>query len=126
MLVTLFKDRLMHTNSNKQKIIYKNEKYKIHYEGFVFSHKRQLERFKELRNLEEQNLIKNLHVKEEFNLGTLKALNGKPLRYFVDFVYFDIKKQETIYEDVKKHLDEFAFCKRQLFEQFKGIKIKII
>lgn len=116
----------MTSGFNRKNIIYKNEKAKIHYEGFVFAHKRQLERYKILRNMEEQNLIKNLRVKEEFNLGDLKALNGKPLRYFVDFVYYDNERQEMIYEDVKKHLDEFAYCKRQLFEHFKNIKIKII
>lgn len=118
----------MQSNNNHKNLIYKQEKekYKIHYDGFSFNNKRQLERYKFLKEQEKEGKIKDLQIKPDFPLSTLKALNGKPLRFFVDFVYYDIDKNETVYEDVKKHMDEFAYCKRQLLEMFKNIKIKII
>lgn len=118
----------MQSNSNHKNLIFRHEKekVKIHYDGFSFNNKRQLERYKDLKSLEQSGKIKDLHIKQDFQLSTLKALNGKPLRFFVDFVYYDMDKQEVVYEDVKKHMDEFAYCKRQLLEMFRNIKIKII
>lgn len=122
----------MINNFNRKNVIYSHEKekHKIHFDGFTFDSKRQLERYKELKELADKNLIKDLTLKKEFNIesaeiGFLKSLNGKPLRYFVDF-YYETSDGQRIYEDVKRHLDEFTFCKQQLVQIFKKIKIKIV
>lgn len=110
--------------------MHEKEKHKIHVDGFAFNSKREVERYNYLKELEENGLIRDLTIKKEFTLsselGMLHALNGKPLRYFIDFTYFDIEKGHLVYEDVKKHLDEFTYCKRQILEMFAKITIKIV
>lgn len=121
----------MHGQTNQHRIFKNEHKKKIHYDGFCFSHKRELERYKFLKGRLENGEIRDLTVKKEFELGNseygaLRALNGKPLRYFVDFSYVDVETGQIVYEDVKKHLDEFANCKKQILQMFKHITIKIV
>ena len=121
----------MHGQSNVHRIYASETKKKIHFDGFCFSHKRALERYKYLKGRLDNGEIRDLIVKKEFNLecsefGSLRALNGKPLRYFVDFCYVEVETNQMIYEDVKKRQDEFANCKKQILQMFKHITIKIV
>lgn len=131
MVVIAMERHKMHGQNHNHRGIFSKTSTKIRVDGFVFLNKRELDRYKVLKNREALGEIVDLEVKKEFNLGydefgLMKALNGKPLRYFIDFVYTETQTKQKVYEEVKKHHDEFSNCKRQLLQWFNKISIKVV
>ena len=96
---------------------YKNKKVTVN--GKVFDSKKEAKRYCELIKLEQAGLIKDLETQKKFLLLDTFKKNGttyKQIRYYADFVYFDIYSKKTIVEDVKGIKTQVYKIKRKLFE----------
>ena len=122
---------------------YKNKK--VEFEGMVFDSKKELCRYKELKELERQGLISDLKLQVPYELIPAqyetferygkrgqrlkdgKRLLERPLTYIADFVYTQDGK--TVVEDVKGYRNAASagyakfVCKRKLMLYINGVKI---
>ena len=121
---------------------YKNKK--VEFEGMVFDSKKELSRYKELKELEQQGLISDLQLQKAYELIPAqyetferygkrgqrlkdgKRLLERPLTYIADFVYTQDGRLHA--EDVKGYRKGSAYnmfvVKRKLMLYVHGIRIK--
>lgn len=114
---------------------YKEKKNKYHNEiievdGEKIDSKKEYERYKELKLLENQGIIKDLRRQVRFELQPSYKKNGKLVRgiyYIADFVYIDTFKGQKIVEDTKGYRTEIYKLKKKIFEYvYKDLEIKEI
>ena len=123
---------------------YKNKK--VEFEDMVFDSKKELSRYKELKELEQQGLISDLQLQKVYELIPAqyetferygkrgqrlkdgKRLLERPLTYIADFVYTQDGK--LVVEDVKGYRNTASagyakfVIKRKLMMYVHGIRIK--
>lgn len=91
---------------------------KVVYDGIKFDSKKEFTRYRELKILEQRNLIKDLELQVPFILFQ-KSKYGRVVKYVADFVYFDVEKNKKIVEDVKGFkTDVYKLKKRILAEKY--------
>lgn len=96
---------------------YRNEK--VYLDGIKFDSNRECQRYIELKTMLNAGLIKNLELQKTFVLQEGYSINGhkvRPITYKADFVYFDVKSQKVIVEDVKGMRTDVYKIKKKLFE----------
>lgn len=122
----------MRTSGQRRK--YNN--VKCHYNGITFDSKKELARYKELRELERIGIISQLEVHKSFKLI---LPNGKPViirglkknttaRFLPDFVYKD-QFGKTVVEDVKSPItakEKYFRLKKAIFEAIYGLEVRIV
>ena len=91
----------------------KGNKYnntKCEFEGLKFDSKKERDRYIELKQMQENNLIKDLKLQVKFVLfEKFKDQFGKTHReiaYIADFTYFDIEDDTFVVEDLKSRITE--------------------
>lgn len=91
-------------------------------DGISFDSKREAERYRELLVLERCGRIKNLNLQPEF---LIIVNDTKVCTYRADFSFFDIRKGESVVEDVKSKATKTPLyeLKRKLFEAIYGRKV---
>jgi hypothetical protein len=83
--------------------------------GITFDSKKEALRYKELKLLEDSNIIMNLARQVPFEL--VPKQNGeRAVKYIADFVYINVQTGETIVEDVKGFKTDVYKIKRKLFK----------
>ncbi|WP_270525766.1 DUF1064 domain-containing protein [Longibaculum muris] len=104
---------------------YKNEKIVI--DGHKFDSNAEGQRYLDLKLLERAGEIKDLRLQYKFVLqeGYVNHKGKKicPITYVADFVYYDVKKECTVVEDVKGMLTDVYKLKKKMFEFRYGIPI---
>lgn len=112
---------------------YKNKK--VQYDGMTFDSKKELSRYKELKTLEQTNVISGLVCQERFLLIDKQPLdrprksgkrfirNEKAVHYVADFVYIVNKTGEQVVEDTKGFKTADYIIKRKLMKKVHGIEI---
>ena len=79
---------------------------KVTVDGLTFDSRREAERWAELQDLEERNLIFNLKRQVRIEIVPSQKENGKvverPIFYVADFTYYDSDSNYVV-EDVKPH-----------------------
>jgi hypothetical protein len=96
---------------------YHNTKVKI--DGVVFDSKLEGIRYRELKLLEKQGLIKDLVLQPSYTLIPSFKKNSKTYRkasYKADFSYYDNELGKTIIEDTKGFKTDVYKLKKKLFE----------
>jgi hypothetical protein len=87
-------------------------------DGHVFDSKAEMHRYLFLRDLERRGVIKDLELQPEYVLipGFSSSKHGKqrPVRYYADFRYLEIKTGRRIVEDVKGCITDSYRIKRTL------------
>ena len=94
---------------NKEKIV----------DGIKFDSKLEARRYIQLKLLQRAGEITDLRMQVEFVLQPSYKKNGKTIRaikYIADFVYYDVKRKETIVEDTKGFRNEVYKLKKKIFE----------
>ncbi len=105
---------------------------KVVYDGMTFDSKKEMNRYIELRILENAGYIKELKRQVKIELVPTFRLNGKTYRsisYYADFMYYDAEEDKTVVEDVKSRITKqlpVYKIKKKLLAYFKGIEIKEI
>lgn len=102
----------------------KKSKYnavKTEIDGIVFDSKKEAQRYKELKLLEQVGEITNLRLQVPYVL-IAKSKYGMPIRYIADFVYEE--NGNEIVEDTKGYRTDVYKIKRRLMAEKYGIKIK--
>lgn len=93
---------------------------KVIVDGIKFDSIKEANRFKELMMLKRAGLIKELELQPVFVLQPKYTnSNGENIReitYKADFIYFDIKLDRYIVEDVKGFKTDVYKLKKKLFE----------
>ena len=107
---------------------------KTRYEGILFDSKLECDRYKYLKQLEKQGLIKELKTQYPFEL-IAKQSKGRDrinsivrknsdvisaVKYYADFVYFNVKKCTWIVNDAKGRTTEVYKLKLKLFKSLNG------
>lgn len=109
---------------NKSK--YKNRKVII--DGIEFDSIKEANRYKELKILQRQEIIKDLRRQVKFELQPSYKKNNKTIRaiyYIADFVYYDTEKGKVIVEDTKGFRTEIYKLKKKIFEyRYPDMEIK--
>jgi hypothetical protein len=83
--------------------------------GITFDSKKEALRYKELKLLEDSNIIMNLARQVPFEL--VPKQNGeRAVKYIADFVYINVQTGVTIVEDVKGFKTDVYKIKRKLFK----------
>lgn len=96
---------------------------KVQIDGIWFDSKREGARYTELKAMQRAGLINALQCHPAFPVG----INGKFICTTVlDFRYFDFKRNDLIYEDVKGKDNPLSQLKRKLVEAEYGIKVEIV
>ena len=97
--------------------------HKTEYDGIVFDSKAECDRYKVLKALEIQGIIKGLEMQKTYKLVKGRWSNGKPFSasYKADFVYS--LDGEIIVEDVKGYKTETYLLKKKLMKVLYGIEI---
>ncbi len=105
---------------NYKSSILKYHNIKIWYKGIKFDSKKEMDRYKELEWLENNDYICCLELQKKFLLQegyvNKKSKKIRPIYYIADFYYFDITKGEWVVEDVKGIKTEVYKLKKKLFE----------
>lgn len=127
----------------------RNNKYgakKCQYNGIVFDSKKEMQRYQELLLMQRAGEIKDLELQKKYLLipaqedpdapvtyytrGEKKGqpkprkILEAPCTYIADFVYYDVRKNETVVEDAKgMRLKEYKI-KRKLMLYVHKIKIR--
>lgn len=103
---------------------------KVEYDGHTFDSKREAQRYKELKDLEEAHKISNLRLQVPFELipSQRDLKTGKVIEractYKADFVYFDNATCERVVEDTKGFKTKDYIIKRKLLLQRYGLRIR--
>lgn len=118
---------------------YKNTKIEV--DGIMFDSKKEAERFRELKAMEEAGEIHGLAMQQKFVLiptqrepeivgmrGGIKKgkVIEKECAYIADFVYYagpNVKQLELVVEDTKGYKTKDYIIKRKLMLYFYGIRI---
>ena len=115
----------------QNKYCYQN--IKLEYNGMSFDSKKELERYLELKKMEDKGFISDLRRNVPYELipakeATDNMRSEKKATYIADFVYKDSKGRKVI-EDVKSYFtkkDPAYVLKRKLMRHVYGICIKEI
>lgn len=102
----------------------KKNKYnavKTEVDGIVFDSRKEAQRYKELKLLEQVGEITNLHLQVPYEL-IAKSKYGMPMRYIADFVYES--NGQVIVEDAKGVKTAVYRIKRRMMAEKYGIEIK--
>ncbi len=103
---------------------------KVTYDGKTFDSQKEAQRYAELRLLERGGVIKDLKCQVKFELiPTQRNMYGnkiveKAVNYIADFVYTDVKLDDTVVEDTKGFRTKEYIIKRKLMLWVHGIEIK--
>ncbi len=105
-------------------INFKKSKYKakkVVVDGITFDSKKEARRYSELKLLEKTDLIRDLELQKRYELQA-KYKNGlgkgiRKIEYVADFVYYDVKKDKVVVEDVKGYKTDIYKLKKKLFEK---------
>jgi hypothetical protein len=95
---------------------YNNKKTKL--DGHTFDSKRESERYKELKKWKKDGEIRNLVLQPRFPILESFELRGTKMHgvtYIADFLYFDIRKDIYIVEDVKGLKTDLYTVKMKFF-----------
>ena len=107
---------------------------KTRYDGILFDSKLECDRYKYLKQLEKEGLIKELKIQYPFEL-IAKQTKGRDrinsvvrknsdvisaVKYYADFVYFNVKKSTWIVNDAKGRTTEVYKLKLKLFKSLNG------
>jgi hypothetical protein len=91
-----------------------------------FDSQKEYKRYNVLKYLERAGEIKDLQRQVPYILIP-KSQYGRDIKYIADFVYFDVEKGETVFEDVKSEITRknpvYKLKKRLLAERY-GIILK--
>lgn len=101
----------------KAKSKYHNAKTCV--DGITFDSKLESKRYRELKIMENQGIIKDLVLQPSYELIPKFIKENKIYRktcYKADFSYFDLKQGKTIVEDVKGVKTDVYMLKNKLFE----------
>jgi len=109
----------MNFHSIEKKSKYKAVKTTI--DGIKFDSKKEAERYKELKLLEETYKITGLQMQVKFPLIP-KTKYGREIVYKADFVYYE--NGQLIVEDTKGYRTDIYKLKRRLLAEEYGIVIK--
>lgn len=105
---------------------YNNKKTVI--DGITFDSNLEAKRYKELKKLEKEGLIKELKLQPNYELIPSFKKNGTVYRktsYRADFMYFDNNLNKYIVEDVKGFKTDIYLIKKKLFEyKYQDLEIK--
>ncbi len=99
---------------------YHNQKTVI--DSIKFDSKKEAKRYEELLLLEQSHQIKNLELQKEYVLQdafiNVEGKKRRAIKYVADFVYFDLKANKIIVEDVKSKATrtQVYMIKKKLFE----------
>lgn len=93
---------------------------KVNYDGITFDSTKEFNRYKELKLLERQKIIKDLQLQVPFILID-KSEYGRSIRYIADFTYYENDK--FVVEDVKGYRTDVYKLKKRLFEERYKTKI---
>lgn len=108
---------------------------KVTFDGHEFDSKREAERYRVLKSMQELGVIKGLGTQRTFVLTEpgKRSPDGKtiiPVKYVADFVYEDVETGKTVVEDVKGYRKAndsayriFRIKQKMMFDKF-GIWIK--
>jgi hypothetical protein len=105
---------------NKYNIgISKKSKAERTVDGHLFMSKRESERYKVLKDLENKGDIKDLQIQPKFilQLSFTDAMGEKhrEIAYIADFRYYDTKTKKDIVEDTKGYRTDIYKLKKKLF-----------
>lgn len=107
---------------------YHNKKITIN--GITFDSKLEATRYTELKLLEKNGIIKDLHLQPSYELIPTFKKNNKTFKkasYVADFSYYDNELNKTIIEDTKGFKTDVYLLKRKLFEYlYKDLTIREI
>lgn len=100
---------------------YKNKYHnkKTIVDGIKFDSKLEARRYKELKKLEKDGLIKDLVLQPSYELIPKFKKNGISYRkstYKADFQYFDLTQEKIIIEDTKGFKTDVYLLKKKMFE----------
>lgn len=99
-------------------------------DGIKFDSEKEARRYSELKLLQRAGEIKDLELQVKFELQPSYKKNGKTVKsinYVADFVYYDLKKKQTIVEDTKGYRTKEYILKKKIFEyKYKDLTIKEI
>ena len=107
---------------------YRNEEKIV--DGIKFDSKLEARRYIQLKLLQRAGEITDFRTQVEFVLQPSYKKNGKTIRaikYIADFVYYDVKRKETIVEDTKGFRNDVYKLKKKIFEyKYPYLQIKEI
>lgn len=109
--------KIPHKQSKKSK--YRAVKTEV--DNIMFHSKKEAQRYKELKLLEQVGEITNLRLQVPYEL-IAKSKYGMPIRYIADFVYDE--NGNEIVEDAKGYRTDIYKIKRRLMAEKYDIKIK--
>lgn len=117
---------------------YHNEKTEV--DGIVFDSKKEANRYRVLKLLEKAGEITDLRRQVKYELipaqyemetrirgnhvSTVERCVEKAVTYYADFVYKDVRTEETVVEDAKGVKTEAYKIKKKLMLWVHGIKIR--
>lgn len=104
---------------------YRNKKTVV--DGITFDSKKEAERYKQLKRMQEAGDISDLELQPEFVIAERVKLDGKTKRqrkYRADFRY--LQSGEVVVEDVKGFKTEMYKLKRHLVKERHGVEVKEI
>lgn len=85
-------------------------------DGIKFDSKKEANRYKELKIFERAGKIKDLKLQVPYTLIP-KSEYGREIKYYADFVYFDLDENEEIVEDTKGFKTDIYKIKKRLFQE---------
>lgn len=98
-------------------------------DGITFDSKKEAKRYVKLKKMEQEGLIRDLHLQVPFELVPSfyifvdgKKKKRRNIRYIADFVYFENDKE--VVEDVKGRKTDIYKLKKKLFEYKYHMTIK--
>ena len=113
--------------------LYKPSKYhnkKVSINGVMFDSKLEANRYKELKILEKNGIIKDLVLQPSYELIPSFKKDNITYRktvYKADFSYYDNELGKTVIEDTKGYKTEVYILKKKMFEYlYKDLTIKEI
>src|SRR6056297_1183693 len=99
-------------------------------DGIKFDNKKESIRYKQIKEMEHENLIEDLELQPKFVLQPKFDKNDihyRAITYKADFKYYDKEQKKIIIEDVKGMKTDVYKLKKKLFEyKFKNFEIKEI
>ena len=105
---------------------YKSVKTEV--DGILFDSKKEANRWKELKLLEDAGEISHLQRQVKYELIPSQRMDGKvverPCTYIADFVYHKLGSNEVVVEDTKGFRTPDYIIKRKLMLQVHGIRIR--
>ena len=90
-------------------------------DGITFASKKEAQRYRELKLMEQAKAIQDLQIQVAFPL-IKKSEFGREIKYIADFVYFD--NGHMVVEDTKGFKTDVYKLKKRLMAELYGIEIK--